>query len=650
MANTTSGQINPGRGVSWRAIILALILIPFNALWVQSMELLWDTGWPDAVSLLFNTIFILLFLALGNLVLRRWLPQWALEPGELVVVYVMLCLSTVICGHDFLQVLVIMLISPSYYATPENQWEDLFLRRLPPSLIVNDQGAANSFWEGGAYLYSWSALRPWVVPAAMWIGFTIVLLGVMMCINIVVWRRWNDQERLTYPLLQLPLHLTKPGFQLLGRDLLGNKLLWIGFVATGAIDLLNGLAHLYPRLPSLHVTHTVVTPTTYPWLAMGWTAVAIYPFAIGLGYMMPQDFLFSCWFFYWLWKAEMIVGYLIGAVQATAFPYVDEQTFGAYAGIGIFALWTGRHYFGRVIGDLLRGSSSSHDRPQALLHQIGFGGMIVGLFILIIFATNVMGIGLPAALLFLGGYLLIAFSITRMRAEFGLPVHDFWTSPLQIAVNIAGGRAFGARNLTALSPLLWLVRSQRSQPMPHGLEGLTLGERRGLAGLSVLGALSLAIIVGTIAGFWSMLHLGYRHGFTLNPMTDATYLATGHIFQRAAGWLTLPPPVHLERLAGLLVGVLFSIGLLLMRQRFVWWPFHPAGYAASSMTFMGLLWLPMMVAWAVKVLVLRYGSHKLYRRLLPLFLGLILGEFVMGGVWGLVGVIGTFDTYRFWPY
>lgn len=57
-----------------------------------------------------------------------------------------------------------------------------------------------------------------------------------------------------------------------------------------------------------------------------------------------------------------------------------------------------------------------------------------------------------------------------------------------------------------------------------------------------------------------------------------------------------------------------------------------------------------MIAWLVKGLVLRYGGQKLYRQLLPMFIGLTLGEFTVGSVWGLIGAIGRFPTYRFWAY
>ena len=55
-----------------------------------------------------------------------------------------------------------------------------------------------------------------------------------------------------------------------------------------------------------------------------------------------------------------------------------------------------------------------------------------------------------------------------------------------------------------------------------------------------------------------------------------------------------------------------------------------------------------MIAWAVKLLVLRYGGLRLLKRLTPFFLGLILGEFIIGGLWTLIGILLGIPTYAFW--
>jgi len=637
------------RGATLRAIVLGIVLIPPNALWLQSMELIWDSGQPTMLSLFFNAVFTVLAVAAVNLALRRLLPRWALSSGELVVVYAMVSLGSAIAGHDFLQILALMIPACRYFATPENHWEDLFAGQLSSPLLMSDASAVRDFWEGKAQLYSWHAVQPWLAPVGLWAGFAIALLTVMLCINVLVWRRWSEQERLTYPLTEIPFQVTKPGFQMLGPALMGSGFFWLGFAVAASLDLLNGLAHLYPALPSIKLTAHDLRPylQAYPWRAMGYTTVSAYPFAIGLGYLMPQDFLFSCWFFYWFWKAELIGGYLLGRHYA-AFPYVKEQTFGAYAGIALFACWTGRKYLVQLLADVFGGRRPPDEERQAAPYRVTLIVLTIGIALLLLFSTQLLGVTLPAAVYYLGAYLVMSLAISRMRAEFGLPVHDLFTGPLAMAVGIGGTGVFSRRNLVRLSLFWWLERIQRSHPMPHQIEGLGLGERRGVAGSGMLTALAIAIVVGTVAGFWAMLHLGYTHGFAFMP-TDAPYLGNA-AFSRPQSWTNFATHLDIRRLAGLLVGSSVTVGLMLMRQRHVWWPFHPVGYAASSMWFIGLLWVPLFVAWVVKGLVTRYGGHKLYMRLAPMFVGLVLGEFVVGGLWGLIGTIGKYTTYRFWSY
>ena len=85
---------------------------------------------------------------------------------------------------------------------------------------------------------------------------------------------------------------------------------------------------------------------------------------------------------------------------------------------------------------------------------------------------------------------------------------------------------------------------------------------------------------------------------------------------------------------------------MFLRLHFLWWPFHPLGYAISSSWGIHV-WSSFLISWVVKLIVLRYGGLRAYRQTVPFFLGIILGEYMVGGVWNLVSIICNIPTYQF---
>jgi hypothetical protein len=90
---------------------------------------------------------------------------------------------------------------------------------------------------------------------------------------------------------------------------------------------------------------------------------------------------------------------------------------------------------------------------------------------------------------------------------------------------------------------------------------------------------------------------------------------------------------------------MFTLALAAARLRVVGFPLHPVGFAVSGSWNMSLLWLPLAVAWLVKLLVLRYGGLRLYRQALPFFLGLMLGDFVSTSVDNLLAIAMDWPVY-----
>ena len=68
----------------------------------------------------------------------------------------------------------------------------------------------------------------------------------------------------------------------------------------------------------------------------------LFPFLIGLTFLVPLDVLLSGWVFYLGYKAQLIIKAMAGLRH---FPYYDQQSFGAYFAIALFTIWLGRHHF-----------------------------------------------------------------------------------------------------------------------------------------------------------------------------------------------------------------------------------------------------------------------------------------------------------------
>ena len=94
------------------------------------------------------------------------------------------------------------------------------------------------------------------------------------------------------------------------------------------------------------------------------------------------------------------------------------------------------------------------------------------------------------------------------------------------------------------------------------------------------------------------------------------------------------------------MGSLVVMGLAAMRARFLWWPFHPAGYALAVSYAVDYFWFAFLIAWVLKSLLIRYGGMKMHNAFVPFFLGLILGDFTIGSIWAIVGPIMGVQAYK----
>ncbi len=97
----------------------------------------------------------------------------------------------------------------------------------------------------------------------------------------------------------------------------------------------------------------------------------------------------------------------------------------------------------------------------------------------------------------------------------------------------------------------------------------------------------------------------------------------------------------------MLVGGALTVGLAAARVRFAQWPFHPVPFVVTSGDFVSFFWMPFMIAWVVKLLILHYRGRVGFQSALPFFFGLILGEMSGGMLWPLYGMLTGTPCYSF---
>jgi hypothetical protein len=645
--------VSAARGVTPRALLLGAILTPLNAFWVIRLERVLFGPFPSTISLFANVVFVLFLLVCLNVLLRRFAPRIAFSQGELLTLYTMLAISTGLAGSDGVPILAQMLPHGAWFATPSNGW-DKFLGAFPSWLVVRDRNVLRGHFLGDSTFYRAAVLRAWMTPILAWTVFITALLWVAVCIDVLIRRQWADRERLTFPIVWLPIQMTENGT---GAAFFRSKLMWAGFAVAASLNLWNGIAFLYPSLPTLPIGIIDLKPlfTTKPWSAIDWFPTTLYPFVIGLGFLLPLDLLFSCWFFFLTWKAQIVFSNVMAWDATPDFPFIREQGFGAIMGLFVFYLWTGRKTYARLVRAGLRGRGSTEREeptdgtipPEALSERTALLGIAAGIGVVLLFCLA-MGVALWVAVAFLAIFIPTIIVVTRIRAELGSPVHDFhFMGPDAMLPRALGTAPFRQSDLAFFTFSFTFTRAHRSDTMPIALEGLQMARLRDIEARRMLAAIMLAIVLGTLGTFWAFEHQAYQLGAS-SKFADGFYMAQ-QSFERMAGWVGGTQDAHpnIPAVTAMGVGLSVTLALLFLRLRYFGFPLHPLGYAISSSWAIHLVWLPLLIAWVLKGLTMRYGGLQAYRRFVPFFLGLILGDCVVGSLWALLSLLLNMRTYNF---
>ncbi|HGE70838.1 TPA: hypothetical protein ENX78_08395 [Candidatus Poribacteria bacterium] len=625
------------RSLTAKSVVIGLILVLLNVYWITAGNEIWGTVQLTIATLFFNSVFTLFILSLLNILFQRFIPRLSLSQAELIIIYVMVVMTSTVSGHTMMSFLIGGLTHSSWFATPENEWGELFIPYIPKWLAMTDRDVLKGYFEGESSFYISKNIKAWMMPILVWSAFITVLWSVMICVNIIIKRQWTLRERLAYPIIQLPLEMTTDP-----KAFFKSGLLWTGFAIAGGIDLINGLNFLYPSVPYIPVR--IIQIGHYfresPWDAIGsWTHISFYPFIIGMAFFMPIDLSFSCWFFYVFGKAQAVFAKAVGLGDIHTF----EQSIGAWISIAIVALWLGRRHFGQVIKEVFIKRDKKDDYDSSVSYRQAVIGIFLGMTFLVLICLQA-GMSLFIIGFFWILYFALAIGITRVRAELGPPDQTIiYVDPGRTIISTLGTHRVGTVNMTIISLLYALNRCNRAHPMPSQLEALKLGEESRINNRSMMTAMILATAIGIFATFWIHLSLMYHYGASVHGV-----MYGGETFRRLQSWLNYPKGTDFTALNFIGIGAFFTIFLMFMKSRFLWWPFHPAGYVLTTGEGMVYSWFAVFISWTMKFVILKYGGVKGYRKAMPFFFGLILGEYSIACFWSILGIVLRIPTYRSW--
>ncbi len=603
---------------------------------------------PVVVALLFGGILL-------NRLVARLAPNGALRTPELVVVFVMMLFSGMISSRGVMERLIPAQVGVSYYAEGNN-WDTVYYPHIRPELVPWDPNEPQPeplvkwFYQRIPFgtPIPWGA---WLESTARWLVLIGAVFVAFLCISTLLRKQWVENERLAFPLVQLPLELMREG------SFLSNRAFWFGALVPISVFTLNGLHRNIPTIPEI----TLVYPfnpyfTTPPLDRMSFFSAYLSFAAVGFFYLIPTELLFSFWFFYLTSKGFEFLGLLNGfetqAKHAAAAGFVKWLCSGAFFAVAVYILYTARHHLRYVWRVVIGELPPPPPGTELMSYRWAFWGLIGSFLVIVLWASWAGMTWWVAGVIFAIYLLVMGLVMARCTAEGGLLITEGCFTPMDV-LTMEKYSLLSPKNLTVMAFLdAMLLRDMRGIPITGFLDAQKLGDEIRLQRRLLLKTLGFGIVFALVVAFAFQLWLPYQYG-AINLYGYVYQRQPTQFFQEnmpfmSGGGAETPVPAFRPLFFGL--GFVITLGLAWGRSMFAGFPFHPLGFAMSASWGSVILWFSMLVAWFIKAPLLRYGGMPLYRRARPFFLGMIFGEFFSAAVWALLALLFGVETPIYpWP-
>ena len=436
------------------------------------------------------------------------------------------------------------------------------------------------------------------------------------------------------------------------NPLFRNRVFWLGFLCPAVMSALIVAPRYFPGFPKVNQLYWRLSLFD----SLFGVSCRIIFSALGFAFLVSTEVSFSIWFF-------AIVGFGVTAVlRFLGISFHDEVAGGVSAGNALlyhmgqgalltmvaYSLWQARKHIRDVLAKAFGRDPSVDDSDEIMSYRAAVFGLILCTIVMLAW-LYCSGMPLLLAAVFLIIAFALFYALSRVVAEAGLATMlPPYVAPTA-TVSAFGGQVFGPVGLVSLAlSYVWTfyLRTFVMVPVVNGLklvENIKKHKRR------LIWAIFLAIVVSFVFSIGLIVYKAYElgainmHSWLFIESPQEPYRFINRIMDGSLG------PYKQGWLFGLIGAGLLMV-LLMMRQRCTWWPIHPIGFVFMGICWaMEQVWLSFFIAWLVKVLVIKYGGPSLYKKVLPFFLGLILGQCVAAGGWVIIDYFaGMVGNTTFW--
>jgi len=617
---------------------LIALIVPWNDCYYQNTPIVGNHFPIGAVFIL--TVFVMLV----NPLLRLLRPSAVFKPAELLSIWCITVAGMSIASSSYLRYFYTMLAGlPSFVGThPTVQGKVLV--NLPDWMFPSKDMSAEvvrGFIYGSSEVSSvpW---REWLKPTFLWCLFFGCMFWMMFCLTTLFRKQWVENERLSFPLVQLPLELCRSSAKGgVFPALFSRKVFWVGVFIPVVIHGLNGeMARL--GLKGFFPVPFLMTLSPYLGLPTGsfGADLNIYFSVIALGFLLTKETTFSLWFFYLFFAVfETKVAAQSGVVLNIWHPFTTNQILGAYIVFAVGLLWQARRHLRTVFKAGLTFSRSEDDANELMSYPAAVWGLVVSVGGIILWSfIAAEGHGLLWAMASCIIWIVVLLVISRVIAQTGLLfVQCTFAAPHMILKNFAMAHMINPRAYAVSvvqGAIIWDIREIM---MPNVINNMKIANVQKLSAKKLFRAMVIALVVVFVCASLSYQKLAYLEG-SVNwadkwGAQSTPRIVGNHISQSMIQTFPMPG-THL----GLLLGAGITAVLTVLRGVSFWWPLSAIGLLFAGTYPMRKMWFSIFLSWLLKWLVMKYGGGKAYRNVRNMCLGMLMGDAIMAGFWTFVGL------------